>query len=302
MMEESTLDRGEDQLFAGSRITFLVYDDEGRATCARNLPEGLSMDIFDAHLSRTSVSPISGRTFGDVVGALGKIGGTAHECCDLEMDGFSASYDIELWRQENGCVVAMLVDVTGQERDSSSIRSLSLELAHRTKNILAVVLSLATQTANRSCDYTEFKGRFFSHVDALSKAHDMIAATGWQGVAMGSVVEKCTAPPRLNTTLTVAAEAGRVTLKPNAVQNIAIVIRELQGACEDSDRVSCRIDQAEDGGLDLSWFCEGKHDRTGLWTDMLCHYAPLSLDGQGEIDFSDDGFRYRLSIGTAQRA
>ncbi len=302
MTDNATQKTCEGLSLVGSRITFLVYDGEGRATCGQNLPGNASLDAFAECVASTRLSPIAGRTFGDVIRALSKSGGTTRELCDLSNDRVVTSYDVDLWRQDDGSVGVMLVDVTGQDRDSSSIRSLSLELAHRTKNVLAVVLSLATQTARRSRDYDEFKGRFFSHVDALSNAHDIIAATAWQGVEVGSVVEKCTAPLRSNTTVTVASAASCVALKPNAVQNIAIVLRELQGACEASDRVSCKIDEGEGGTLDLSWSCEGQHDSTGLWTDMLCRYAPISLDGAGEIDFRDDGFCYRLSIGTDQRA
>ena len=302
MMDKVTQEKGGTPCLVGSRITLLVYDGEGQPTCGQNLPVGVSLATFAERMTGSRLSPISGRTLGDVVRTIGKVGGTAREQCDIVGDGIDASYDIDFWRQEDGCVGVMLVDVTGQDRYSSSVRSLSLELAHRTKNVLAVVLSLATQTARRSLDYDQFKGRFFSHVDALSKAHDMIAATGWQGVEIGNVIETCTAPPRTNTTVTVASAAGGIALKPNAVQNIAIVLRELQGACEASDRVSCQIDKAEDGTLDLSWSCEGEHDSKGLWTDMLCRHAPTSLDGQGEIDFRDDGFRYHLSIGPDQRA
>ncbi len=287
---------------AGSRITLLVYDGEGVIASGRNLPEGLSLEAFSALISGNRLSPISGRTFGDIIRSLGLTGGTAREQCDILCEGFAASYDVEMWRRQDGCIGVMLIDVTGSERDSTSVRSLSLELAHRTKNILAVVLSLATQTANRSCDYAEFKQRFFSHVDALSKAHDMVAATGWQGVEMGTVIETCTAPLPTNMVLSISREAHCVSLKANAVQNIAIVIRELQGACKTGDRVSCHIDTARDGALDLSWVCEGRHDRAGLWTDMLCRYAPISLDGLGEIDFREDGFVYHLSIGADQRA
>lgn len=286
---------------AGSRITLLSLSGDGDFVSARNTPAILPAEGFVDVLMEHRLSGISERSFGDLVRTVGEVGGTAREQCLLSDGDFSACYDAELWRQEDGTVGVMLVDVTGHDRDSNSVRSLSLELAHRTKNVLAIVLSLANQTARRSPDYEKFKDRFFGHVDALSDAHDIIAATGWQGVAVGKIIETCIGAGDAKTTVTVAHDAARVMLKPNAVQNIAIVMRELQSACRDSDAVTCSIEGTGKGGLDLNWACEGNHDRERLWTDMLCHYAPVSLDGEGDIDFDPRGFRYRLLVGEAQR-
>jgi len=282
---------------AGSGIVLLSLSAEGDFVSGSNAPSDGFVDVLMGH----RLSGISERTFGDLVRTVGEVGGKAREQCVLTVGEASACYDVQLWRQEDGTVGVMLVDVTGHDRDSSSVRSLSLELAHRTKNVLAIVLSLANQTARRSPDYEKFKDRFFGHVDALSNAHDIIAATGWQGVTVANIVEKCIGANGGNTTVTVKPHAESMMLKPNAVQNIAIVMRELEAACKASDTVTCDIEETGNGGLDLSWACKGDHDRERLWTDMLCHYAPVSLDGEGDIDFDKDGFRYRLMVGEGQR-
>ena len=288
--------------FDGSRITLLSLSESGVLVYGANAPPAMTLENFAALLVGHRLSDISERTFGDLVRTVAKVGGTVREQCVLSGKDFTACYDAELWRQRDGTIGVLLVDVTGQDRDSSSVRSLSLELAHRTKNVLSIVLSLANQVARRAPDYEVFKERFFGHVDALSKAHDVIAETGWQGATVGRIVEACIDLGYPNTTVTVRPDAGRVKLKPNAVQNIAIVVRELQSACRSSDWVACDIGETGTGTLDLTWQCRGTHDREGLWVDMLCRHAPVSLDGQGAIDFDEDGFRYSLAVGREQRA
>jgi len=287
----------------GSGIVLLSLSGDGAVVSGSNAPRDLPLDGFTGMLMAHRLSGISERTFGDLVRTVAEMGGTARERFILSEGGVSTCYDVELWRQEDGAVGVMLVDVTGQDRDSSSVRSLSLELAHRTKNVLAIVLSLANQTARRAPDYERFKDRFFGHIDALSNAHDIIAATGWQGVAVADIVGTCLKTDGTGAALTVAVKphAGHMILKPNAVQNLAIVMRELQSACRASDTVTCDIEETGNGGLDLNWGCTGEYDRERLWTDMLCHYAPVSLDGAGDIDFDGDGFRYRLMVGKGQR-
>jgi len=75
----------------------------------------------------------------------------------------------------------------------------------------------------------------------------------------------------------------------------------LQVASEFSDTATCTIAETPAGALDLHWSCTGRYDRDSLWTAMLCRHAPASLEGEGQVDFGDDGFSYRLSIGAGRR-
>ncbi len=286
---------------SGSLVTALSLTKEGDALSGRNLPGTAGLDAFARSLMSCRLSDISRRTFGDVVRTIGRVGGVAREHCALPVDGAALRYDAEIWRQESGAVGVLLVDVTDQARDSGSVHALSLELAHRTKNVLAVVLSLATQTGRRMPDYQSFKDRFQVHVEALSGAHDLIAASGWLGVPLveivgASVVGTDEAP----VAVTVAPEAGVAVLRPNAVQNLFIILRELQTAGSERSEATCAVAVGEGGALDLVWECTDGGDE-GLWTDMLCQHAPVALDGTGALDRVGGGFRYRLRIGPGQR-
>ena len=292
-------------------MTLLSLTAEGGLVAGRNTPGALSATDFAALLTGHRRSGLSGRTFGDLVRRVGAEGGAAREQCTLSDGSFSARYDVDLWRQEDGTVGVLLVNGGGEDRESLAVRSLALELAHRTKNVMAIILSLANQTARRMPDYERFKGHFFGQVAALSAAHDIIAATGWQGGTVGTIVAKCIDAERADTVVTVDPAVAERMLKPNAVQNIAIVLCELQTARGDGDSIVFEAGKAEGeaeaeaeaeagDGIALTWTCHGPFDRSGLWTDMLCRHAPTSLDGSGAFDWREDGFRYRLVVGAGQ--
>ena len=286
---------------AGSRVTSLSYDGGGAPVRGENIPHGLSVEAFGTLVCNSRVSEVSGRTVADILRLLARTGGSKTLSCTVVGDTFSTRYDVDIVHQQGDAIDVVLVDTTAREGEQRSIESLALELAHRTKNVLAVVLSLATQTARRTDRYEDFKERFLGHVSALSSAHDMIAVTGWQGGSVETIMDGCidSSDERINGT--VSPETGSVMLKPNAVQNMAMIFCELNATCADSDRIDYMIDVKDEGGIDLVWTCKGTHDENRIWTEMLCRYAPIALDGTGMIDYDDDGFQYRLTIGPQQR-
>ena len=276
-------------------------DGNGGIIHAENVPSGCTAEQFCTLFLQCHVSNVSGRTMRDAMSALSVSDGWLRHSCTLQREGIGSVNDVDISRREDDTMHMVLVDMTGREDTVRSVQNMALELAHRTKNVLAVVQSLAAQTARRTDSFPEFQDRFLDHVDALSSAHDLIADTGWHGVALDDIVRVYIATAHSDVAVEVAPGVDKVILKPNAVQNLAIVLRELATACTLSDRVRCTLALRRDGTVDLGWSCIGAHDSGRIWADMLCRYAPIALDGAGEIDDTDSGFEYRLSIGAQQR-
>jgi|GEM_PF-3120618 len=286
----------------GSAVTLLSLSADGVVLGGQNLPDGVSADAFGVAVVEARLSDISRRSFGDLVRTVARVGGSARERFDLTHDAYFASFDAEVWQQQDGTVGVMLRDMTGEDSESSSVHALSLELAHRTKNVLSIVMSLATQTGRRMPTYDQFRNRFFGQVGALSTAHDMIAASAWYGADITTIFNTCIGAADTGIALSISPQAGSVTLKPNAVQNIAIILHELQTACGDDAGMTCDVALNAQGEVAVVWECTKCRHRDTLWIDMLCTHAPISLDGAGELAMAGDGFRYDLRIGLPQRA
>ena len=71
------------------------------------------------------------------------------------------------------------VDVTRIVQAEQHQRLLVDELNHRVKNMLAVVISLATQTLRRSGTLEEFSGVFLGRVHALTAAYALLSRENW---------------------------------------------------------------------------------------------------------------------------
>ena len=80
--------------------------------------------------------------------------------------------------------IVTFVDVTSIVQAEQHQRLLVNELNHRVKNMLTIVISLATQTLRRSDTLEEFEENFMGRVHALSAAYSLLSQEGWQTVAL----------------------------------------------------------------------------------------------------------------------
>ena len=62
------------------------------------------------------------------------------------------------------------------------------ELAHRSKNLLAVVYSLARQTLGHTRSKEEFEESFMSRLQGLAQSHDELVRNDWRGAEMRRLV------------------------------------------------------------------------------------------------------------------
>ena len=62
------------------------------------------------------------------------------------------------------------------------------ELNHRVKNMLTVVISLATQTLRRAGTLEEFSGVFLGRVHALTAAYSLLSRESWSAVQLDEIV------------------------------------------------------------------------------------------------------------------
>jgi PAS domain S-box-containing protein len=83
-------------------------------------------------------------------------------------------------------ILILVTDVTGQKRQENQIQLLMREVNHRSKNLLALVQSIARQTlAANSEDFIE---RFGQRVEALAASQDLLIKNSWNGVHLDRLV------------------------------------------------------------------------------------------------------------------
>ncbi|MEQ1669338.1 MAG: PAS domain S-box protein [Hyphomicrobium sp.] len=79
-------------------------------------------------------------------------------------------------------------DITERHRADEVRNLLVAELHHRVKNTLAIVQSLASQTARNSRTVADFVAGFSGRLQSLASAHNVLTDTNWSGALIRDVV------------------------------------------------------------------------------------------------------------------
>jgi PAS domain S-box-containing protein len=212
--------------------------------------------------------------------------------------------DIRPWWNNLGNIGGLIVsweDITARKQAEEQQQMLMREVMHRTKNLIAVIQSIATATFRHTSDDPAHEA-FLSRLHALANAHGLLLSAAGEGALLDDIVRGQLA----SFAGAVSIDGPRIFLKPNAAQSFALVIHELatnaskHGALTSSTGrvvVAWAIRSTEGTSkLHFRWQERGgppvrKPTRKGFGTVLLEH-AIAGIDSAPTIDFSPAGLTY----------
>jgi two-component sensor histidine kinase len=214
-------------------------------------------------------------------------------------------------------VLCTSIEVTAEKTAEEHLRLALLELAHRSKNLLAVVLSLARQSADDSQTLRQFGDRFVGRIQSLALAHDVLTDESWRGATVFSLVRS-----QLSAFSGTAVAKSTITghnayLKPNAVQYVGLALHELIAISVVSGALSVpgghiEVSSAlvpaggEDGSdLLLRWRETGlpaaRGEKSLFGHVLLERIVPAALSGKASLTApAPSAFAYELRIPRSQ--
>lgn len=198
-------------------------------------------------------------------------------------------------------------DVSERKRAEETQKLLNMELIHRTKNLIAVVQSVASRSLVTDQTMEQARKSLLRRLEAISRAYASLTETNWQGAPLDKIiVRECEEHQGA-----ISFGGPAVVLNASAAQTFALVIHELatnaakHGALSvPKGRVSIRwrLDGGEEGPrFRLCW---QEHNgpkvvapkRTGFGHTLL---RRMMNDGDAYIanaDYAPDGLIYSLDV------
>ncbi|MBC6982496.1 HWE histidine kinase domain-containing protein [Caulobacter sp. 17J80-11] len=161
-------------------------------------------------------------------------------------------------------LLGVVQDVTERKEAEEHQRLLMREVDHRAKNALAVVQAVVrlTKAETREAFAAAVEGR----IQAIARAHDLLAASRWTGASLGKLAEEEVEAYQG------VLEGGRrrirldgpeFMLRPDAAQPIALVLHELVTNAAKHGALS-----VPGGSVDLSWSVDREAGRLKLvWSE-----------------------------------
>jgi PAS domain S-box-containing protein len=201
-------------------------------------------------------------------------------------------------------------DISERKRWESRQELLLRELSHRVRNTLAVIQSIARNTARRAITVDQFLDVFEGRLGAMAAAHDLLVADNWNGAALEDLV---------GTALGAHAEAGgvrrlpAVQLSPSLALNLALALHELAsnaakyGALSAPRGCVALEGQVVDGDLTLIWREHGGPEvrapsQRGFGTTLLADVMTRQHGGRVDLDWRREGLVCTLTLPLAGSA
>jgi len=90
--------------------------------------------------------------------------------------------------------LALSADISERKRHQEQIELVMRELSHRSKNLFAVVQSIARQVATNARNFEDFQTAFSARLRALTDIHDLLISKEWRGADIRDVIRTQVGP------------------------------------------------------------------------------------------------------------
>jgi len=196
------------------------------------------------------------------------------------------------------------------EKRHDAVNALLRELAHRSKNQLALLMGIATQLAKGQNTVASYREALTDRLFALSASQDLLLQSDGQAVSMDALVHAQMRSFDLhsNTRITIAGPV--VTLSPQDARLIGMAIHELATNATKHGALS-----DERGGVDISWTSPSKNDglmeiqwvehdgpavveptHSGFGRILLEKIVPLQLSGEAKLTYLPAGLKWTMKF------
>jgi two-component sensor histidine kinase len=206
----------------------------------------------------------------------------------------------------NSRVFGVICDITGRKLIEERRNLLVGEIAHRGKNLLAVVQAIAAITITGDAEPVEASEKFQERLATLGRSHSLLTDKDWYGVPLDEIVKLEFGKFADRASIDVVG----VILNPSAAQNCALVFHELitnavkYGALSvPSGHVTVRgyqVQREDEDCIQLEWKEKGgpvvrppTHQGFG---SILLHRLVSGFDTDGKLIYEPDGLMMEVAM------
>lgn len=209
-----------------------------------------------------------------------------------------------------------VVEITDIKHREQVLKTLLREVSHRSKNLLAIIQSIASQTARFSESMDDFLLKFRGRLLSLSQSQDLVTDSNWRGARFSELLDMQLARYAGVNEVAVVRKGADCFLTPNAALHVGLAIHELAvnsaayGALA-SGNGSVTIELSRPGdaseSMTMVWSehlgAAGRDVDTGRFgSAVLEKVVPAALDSDAYYEIAGELVVYRLDIPQAHCA
>lgn len=207
------------------------------------------------------------------------------------------------------------VNITIERQREQTLRTLLREVAHRSKNMLAIVLSLSAQTARYTHSKKAFVRALAGRIQSLAKSQDVITDANWEGARLQAVVKTQVLSIAQWESDKIVMAGDDPQLTPNATLHVGLALHELLtnslmygvlSVQRGEIAITCETvaDDTGERSLRLRWeegpvaaYAPGLDNGGGFGCRLLERVVPTAVSGKGELKIENGQISYLLTVG-----
>ncbi len=207
---------------------------------------------------------------------------------------------------------SIIRDLTDRRAAEAHKTMLMRELAHRTKNQLAIIQSIARQTARHSLTLDGFLDTFVLRMQGLATSHDILSDQNWTDVSLRELITSHLGVLVDTDARGIKIEGSAIFVGSAAAEAIGLAIHELA-----TNSIKYGAMSVPEGRVAVTWAVEpreaGKHqvqlnwtesggptiteqpERQGFGSRVIRHLVGQSLQGHSDIHYLPQGVHWQLT-------
>jgi PAS domain S-box-containing protein len=198
-------------------------------------------------------------------------------------------------------------DISERNKAQEHIKFLLRESSHRSKNLLAVIQVIASQTARAADTLDQFQSRFSQRLRSMAVSHDLLVSEDWKRASLLDLV-RLQLEPFAGPGLLLKVEGPGVYISPEAAQHIGLALHELAtngskyGAWSvPSGQVNVNWKVMPGGDLQLNWREHNgprvqRPSHKGFGSTLTEDVIAQALEANVTMDFAPDGLAWTIEV------
>jgi PAS domain S-box-containing protein len=211
--------------------------------------------------------------------------------------------------------MTVIQDISDRKSGEQARAALLRELAHRVRNTVQLMASLADQTAKSAQDVESYRHNFQNRLRALKAAQDLLFDADWQNVSLDQLAIRTLAPFQGEHRESIRIKLPAVALPTQHAQTLAIAFHELAANAVQHGALSRpggRVEleghiepgRAGSGGRDMlvmRWTeiggpAIGRPQRRGFGRVMLERILAAQYSGETQLDWAPSGLTFSTRL------
>ena len=200
-------------------------------------------------------------------------------------------------------------DIDEAKAREAHIRSLMMEVNHRSRNVLAVAIAIARRSVVGGDTAQDFERRFSQRLLGLVASQKVLTDHEWRGVPLEALVRAQSVDRMEGSAKRFTIGGPDLLLNPAAAQTLGLALQELR-----SNAIEFGALSGEGGHVDISWSVDGRSDDPYIEMEWREHGGPKivsehasgfgrivmeqmtaqGLNGRAKLNFEADGVSWSL--------